>query len=63
MILDQQLKRVKKSAVVVVSSIMGDHPCPCHIYYSCTKVFVKFLYDGLAVEASTDARLRDKIDF
>ena len=42
---------------------MGDHACPCHIYYSCTKVFVKFLYDGLAVEASLDDRLRDKIDF
>lgn len=50
-IMEQQLKRTTKSAIVVVSSLMGFYPFPCHTYYSCSKVFVRYMYEGLFGEA------------
>lgn len=42
---------------------MGYHAFPCHTYYSCSKIYVRYLYEGLNFEMQHDPRTKGKIDF
>eukprot|EP00347_Sterkiella_histriomuscorum_P013612 403364052 len=63
LLLNQQINRAKKSAFMGVSSLMGYHSFPCHLYYSSSKVFVRYLFEGLNTEMQNDPRTKGKIDF
>lgn len=49
--------------MVGVASLMGYVPFPCHTYYSASKVYMRYLYEGLNVEMLSDKRTKGKIEF
>ena len=51
-LLDKQLKRVKRSALVITSSIAANNAGPGMIPYKSSKVFVDYLGKGLNYELS-----------
>lgn len=62
MIIPQLLKREQKSAIIAVSSLMGNFPGPNHITYCASKVYVDQMYDALEIEMRLNPETRDKID-
>ena len=53
---DKLLKRPKRSAMIVTSSVADTIACPCLATYSATKAFASYIAQGLSFE------LRDQID-
>lgn len=62
LILEQQLKRSKKSAIMGVSSMVAFFAFAGTTQYSATKVFIKHLYESINREMILGG-LSDKIDF
>ena len=42
--------RTKKSALIVIGSVAGDHPLAGALPYSCAKIFAGYFAQGLGIE-------------
>ncbi|CDW86354.1 steroid dehydrogenase [Stylonychia lemnae] len=62
MLMSTQTSRNERTGIIAVASLMAYYHFPWHIYYSCTKRFIEYLYQGVNFEAQADIRTKGKFD-